>query len=123
MKLELPVVNRSLLIISMKQPFVDWANQLPDLSPLEKTSPHTLDEINQNPAAYLIPEIFDEDELEAYLERAWLLIFENQLMAWSTNQKLWPKKISLKLFLEWFEISFNSMVTDLWSKEELDYIE
>ena len=81
MKLELPVVNRSLLIISMKQPFVDWANQLPDLSPLEKTSPHTLDEINQNPAAYLIPEIFDEDELAHHFAVATTL----KLSDYSTN--------------------------------------
>jgi hypothetical protein len=120
---ELPVVNRSLLIVFMKQPYVDWANQLPDRSVSEINAPLTLDSMNDDPAAYLVPEILDEDELEAFLERAWRMIFESQLSSWSTDQELWPKKLTPKMFIEWFEISFSFMVTDLWSKEELDYVE
>jgi hypothetical protein len=121
MDFEFPVVNRSLMLIIFRQPYVDWANQLPDRSESEHDEPHTIESINQEPTACLVPEIFDDDELEAFLERMWVPLFEKELASWCTDEKLWPKKRSFKMFTEWFEISFSSMVFDLWSKEPLDH--
>ena len=121
--LELPVINRSLIIVLMKQPYVDWANNLPDQSESELNEPLTLEDVNQDPGAFLIPEIFDNEELDAYLENSWRLIFETQLSDWTSNQKVWPKDLSYVVFNQWFGITLNSMVTDLWSKQELLYVD
>jgi hypothetical protein len=121
MDFELPTLNRSLIIIRVKQPYVDWANQLADRDEAEKASPHTLTSMNEEPRAYLIPEIFDPDELEMYLERSWILIFEMLLSDWTSDQTLWPKKRTFKMFRDWFEIQCSSMVYDLWSKDRLKY--
>ena len=56
---DFPQVNRSVMIIYMKQPCVDWTNSLSDRAESEKENPYTLESINDDPAAYLIPEILD----------------------------------------------------------------
>ena len=80
-----------------------------------------MNELNDEPSSYLIPEIFDEDELDLYLDRIWVLLFESLLAQWSTDESLWPKKRSKKMFSEWFDITLHSLVHDLWSKEKLGY--
>ena len=46
----------------MKQPDVDWRNQLPNRNDCEINAPHTLDAMNEDPTAFLIPEVFDEGD-------------------------------------------------------------
>jgi len=118
---EFPIVNRSLMLVIFRQPYVDWANQLPDRSEREFKEPHTLENMTNEPTAYLVPEIFDDDELDAFLERMWIPIFEKELASWTIDEALWPKKRTFKMFTEWFEIGFSSMVFDIWSKESLEY--
>ncbi len=121
MEFEFPIVNRSAMTIKMKKAFVDWANQLPDRMSEEVHRPLTLEEANSEPLVYLIPEIYDPDELDAYLERSWIVLFESILSGWTLDALLWPKKRTFKLFSEWFEVSCSSMVCDLWGKEPLGY--
>jgi hypothetical protein len=56
-----------------------------------------------------------------YLERSWILIFEMLLSDWTSDQELWPKRRTLKMFHAWFDIQCVSMVHDLWSKDRLKY--
>lgn len=120
---DFPSLNRSLLLLQVKQPYVDWANSLPDQSDSEKEKVLTVEAINEEPIVYLIPEIFDLTDFDLYIEHAWILLFELQLSGWTTNDTLWPKKRSKKMFHEWFEIKCSSLVIDLWGKEPLGYAE
>jgi hypothetical protein len=119
----LPVVNRSVIIVKVRDPYVTWANQLPDRSDFEKIRLHSLESLNEEPAAFLVPDIYDSDEWDAYLETRWPVIFEHMLGEWTTDSDLWPKKPTLKMFHKWFEIILVSMVHDLPNKEPLDYQE
>lgn len=121
--LEFPAINRSVLIINTKQPFIDWANSLPDRSEIEIEFPPTLEALNADSTAYLIPEIFDDMDLELYIEKSWILLFEMQLAGWTSDEKLWPKKRSLKVFNDWFGFKCSSLVVDTWGKEPLEYTE
>ena len=121
MKFDLPMVNRSLIIVRVKQPYVEWANHLSDRIESEKSNPYTIQSINEEPGTYLIPEIFDPEELEMYLDRTWILLFEKLLSDWTSDQTLWPKKRTFKMFTDWFEIQCSSVVYDLWSKDRLKY--
>ncbi len=105
----------------MKQPYVDWTNSLSDRAESEKENPYTLESINDDPAAYLIPEILDYMDLESFIEHSWVILFELQLSGWSTDESLWPKKRTLKMFKEWFDLRFSSLAIDLWGKEPLSY--
>ena len=42
------------------------------------------------------------------------------LVDWYTDESLWPKKRSLKMFREWFDIQYHSMVWDLAVREPLE---
>lgn len=118
---DFPSVNRSLITIYMKQPYVDWINILREKEEVEKNIVYDLEGINEDPTAYLIAEIFDPSDLELYLERYWILLFEMQLSGWMLDKKLWPKSRTRKMFNAWFEIKYSSLVIDLWEKEPLQY--
>jgi len=117
--LDFPIVNRSVLILRFKQPYADWANKI-DASEGEKTV-STLETLNSDLNSYLIPEIFDYMDLELFIEKYWIILFELQLAGWTTDKKLWPQKRTLKIFNEWFEWQCGSLVMDLWGKEPIGY--
>jgi hypothetical protein len=100
----------SAIIAKPKQPYIDWANTV--FGENEKV---TLGEYGKGDDSnvYLIPEIEDDDDLNKFLKKKWKCIFANELYDWCTEESLWPKNVSFEMFLEWFEIEYNSMVIDL----------
>jgi len=54
-------VNRSVFVVRAKEPFLQWLNSLPD------PGDFTLDEVNRDSTAYLLPEFEDDDEMEKLL--------------------------------------------------------
>ena len=101
-------LNRSALIVTPKQPFLDW---LHSIDPTSKDL--TLEGLGKDPDIYLIPECEDEEQLANCLEQMHPLIFEDQLEGWWTDETSWPKDRSLRSFRVWFECHFYSMVIDL----------
>lgn len=89
------IMNRSLLLIRMKQPFIEWIKKCDPSSPL----PEEL--INKN-TIYLIEDIpFQaEEELEKVIKKHYKEIFTDQLNGWYTDESLWPA-INLNVFKEW----------------------
>src|SRR5215831_312116 len=101
-------INRSALIATVKQPFVDW------LHTADPTSKHiTLAEVNHEPTVYLVPEFESEKEFAEWLEQHCEIIFEEQLGGWWTDEQSWPPNRGIEVFREWFECRLHSMVLDL----------
>jgi len=63
-------INRSIAIIRIKQPFVDWANQLPDAE--FKSS---LDDFKTDCLAILIPDYDTDEEAIGYINEIYEDIF------------------------------------------------
>ena len=105
MDLEPVEINRSALITTAKQPFVDWLHHV------DPTSPHIgLSEVNHVPTICLFESIEDFAEwLGAHCER----IFEEQLDGWWTDERSWPRDRGIKAFQDWFDCQLYSMVLDL----------
>ncbi len=103
-------IDRSILIIRAKEPFLDWLHSLPDPNP----DRYTLDEINRDQSAYLLPEYEDDNKRENLIKKYFKQIFEEQLNGWWTDPEAWPSKRDLKTFKEWFEVEFHSVVLDLF---------
>ena len=103
------MLNRSLLIVRAKEPFVKWINGLPD--PLTPTE--TLETVNEDSSAYLLPEYDDDEERDAILEEVFEIIFRDLLNAWWTDDRAWPQKRTLPLFRSWFELDWHSIIDDL----------
>lgn len=101
------MINRGLVIALAKEPFREWLRSLPDPEDL------TLEEINEDCSAYLIPEWADDKQKDSVIKRVYPGIFENQLSGWWTAEKDWPKKRDLKTFRLWFDLRFHSIVEDL----------
>jgi len=110
-------VNRSLLVVKPKQPFLDWA-----LSFDTPASAITLAQLPEDCNAYLIPEYeFDEDQQEI-LKWCYEEIFAEELFSWSTDEADWPPQRPFEMFLEWFELEFHSVVHDL-DDAPLEYVD
>ena len=95
-------INRSVVIVRPKQPFLDW------LSSVEKALGGRVSQIDltEEGTAFLIPDedIIDAKEARRYIEKKWREIFEQFLFDWFIDDTLWPKKRTLKMFREWFDL-------------------
>ena len=101
-------INRSLIILKAKQPFLDWARTLDD-----EREELTLAELAEDSTVYLVPEIWRDSDQQAMLGTCYDILFEEQLAAWWTDEAAWPQPRDLKMFLAWFEVEFHSLVFDL----------
>ena len=101
-------INRSLVILRPKQPFLDWCMAIDD-----DDKNLTLEELAEDSTAYLIPELWDDSDQQELLDSYYDVLFEEQLAGWWTDEADWPPKRDLKMFLAWFEVEFYSLVFDL----------
>ena len=101
-------INRSLIILRPKEAFLDWARSLD-----EDSADLTLDSLKEDSTAYLIPEIWDDSDQEEFLKVCYANLFEEQLEGWCSDEAAWPTQRELKVFLNWFEVEFHSLVFDL----------
>ena len=101
------MINRCALIIRAKEPFLQWVNSLPNPANI------TLEQINSDTSAYLLPDFEDDQERAVLVKQFFPLIFEEQLSGWWTNEPDWPAKRDFALFKKWFDVEFHSTVFDL----------
>lgn len=106
-------INRTALIITAKEPMLLWLRKLPDWAPDERPNEITLADVNDDSAAYLIPEFDTPEETWDYINHMKADFFEALLSGWTTDKMLWPKGRSLQLFDEWFTVQFHTVVYDL----------
>jgi len=105
-------IDRSILTVRAKEPFLDWLHSLPDPDPVK----YILNEVNRDQSAYLLPEYEDDNKKESLLKKYFSKIFEEQLNGWWVDPDAWPSKRDLKTFKEWFDVKFHSVVLDLVDK-------
>jgi len=110
------MVNRSAVLLTCKQPFVDWINGVESVDEVHDV---TLDDVNRERTVYLIDEESAEN-LESMLKEHFKLFFELECYNWYTDESLWPSKFTLKLFHKWFDIECNSVVEDLVGTKIID---
>jgi hypothetical protein len=103
----LPTLNRSAVIVTPKQPFLDW---LHGADPTSLTV--TLEELSE-PTIYLLPECDDDQDLIAHVRNYCDTIFEEELDAWYQDQSTWPVYRDFKTFCVWFEYQAHTMLLDL----------
>ena len=99
------MLNRSVVILTPRQPYLDWAAGLDDSG----LAPDPADE----KTIYLIPEYSDDIEAMEILSRCYDIIFEMELEGWHLDESAWPVDRTFKKFRDWFAIEFHSVVEDL----------
>jgi len=97
-------INRTLLIVIPKKPYLDWANSFNN---------GETDDNGGHYSAYLISEKYDEFNYKNYLKNHYLDIFEEELYAMIRDPDLWPQKRDFKTYNEWFDTHACDTVFDL----------
>jgi hypothetical protein len=106
-------VNRAAVIVRPAKPYLDWASRLDEGE--DDDLPEQLKVLEKRVSVYLVAEDPNEEEESAPLANYFKTIFENELEAWWTDEADWPKNRTLELFLQWFNVERQSVVTDLES--------
>ena len=106
------MLNRAVLIVRPKQPYLDWAAELDDSG--------VLPDPQGEQTVYLIPSFEDDDEAWEILEEFYPTVFESELYSWDTDPASWPPDRDFELFRQWFDIELHSVVEDLCDYELFD---
>ena len=103
-------INRGMIILMPKQPFLDWVMRV-DPTP----SNLTLEDIRREQDGFLVSQESIEitEDAQSWVYRRWKMFFELQLNDWYTEESMWPQKRSLKMFKEWFDIRYHPMLWDM----------
>lgn len=104
-------LNRSAIVIKLKQPYLDWTNSLPDPETI------SLVEMNRENHIYLINEYKTDAQLEEIVKSIHSNIFEAELDSWYRDKELWPEDRDYKMFKKWFEVVPHSMVFDILDED------
>jgi hypothetical protein len=105
------VVNRAALILKYKSPAISWINEA---DPNKEDPGITTDDVNVERTIYLISSADGDTEqtVERWVKRNYKALFEEELDGWYTDPELWPKKRTLKLFREWFDVECHTVLID-----------
>jgi hypothetical protein len=103
------MLNRGVLIVRPKQPYIDWAAGLDDSG--------LVPDRDGEQTVYLVPSFEDDDEAWEIVEDVYAEVFERELEGWHTEESAWPPNRTFAMFKEWFDIELHSVVKDLGADE------
>jgi hypothetical protein len=103
------MLNRGVLIVRPRRPYIDWAAQLDDSG--------IVPDAEEERTVYLIPEFESDAEAWEILEEVYAEVFERELEGWHTDEAAWPQNRTFVMFKEWFDIELHSVVEDLCAYE------
>jgi hypothetical protein len=113
-------IDRSVAVIKPKQPFVDWANFVRD-----KEEQYSISDFSIDCSVILLPVVDSDEHAEAFIKDMFQDLFELELSSWMADDETWPENLTYKMFLEWFDVEYHSMVFDSLKddieKEAYDY--
>jgi len=103
--------GRHLIFLGYKQPFLEWLLR-GDPSLLTN---RPLNKLRLDNEAFLIADdIADNTEkAERWVDDNWRMFFGFVLRGWVTDERQWPPEMTLRLFREWFDVRYQSVVWDL----------
>lgn len=110
------MVNRAAVILKYREPFIRWINEA---DPYHEDPEITIEDANEEGTVYLIA-TDDAENFDDWLNLNYKDLFESELEDWYTDESLWPKKLSKKMFDEWFYVECHSVLIDTVGDEIYD---
>lgn len=98
-------INRSAISVNPTPAFYAWLKTV-EKEAAEKAS-------DTEALVYLVEEFFSEDELKAWTKKNFRKIFQQELYVRLEEETERPKKLTYKLFEEWFSLRFHTTAFDL----------
>jgi len=114
--LEVKVINRSVLITHLNEDFYSWYKNV-------VTAPINMDEVLDTPHTFLIPPVDSDEEVDAYLEENFFVVFEALLEEFIENEELLVEALTEENFDKWVDYNFSTFVMDAATDYELEYEE
>lgn len=102
----MPFLYRTPVLVSKRQPYVDWANGFKDGVELG-------DDLAREKTVYLVETAIPEATLEQIVADYWQDIFDEELFAWMEDEATWPAQRDRAMFDQWFEAETAGTVVDL----------
>lgn len=99
------MLNRSVVILRPKQPYLDWAESLNDGG--------TVPTVDGEKTVHLLPVNESDDDGSQTIEQCFEGLFESELAAWHEIEADWPQNRTYAMFQEWFSVEWHSLVVDL----------
>lgn len=112
--MDMESINRSAIVVKIKQPFIDWLKQLPDADDVLPT-------LDEDGTVYLIPAFDTPEQVERYIRKNAGDIIDQELFGWCTEESWWPKQRTHKMLQEWFSVEFHSIILDMEADKELNH--
>lgn len=106
--LQLGIINRGLVILKKKKPFLDWLQSLPE--PIEGIS---LAQANEDPMSLLIPDFDEVIEAENFIKERFEKLWGFEMERWWEDTEDWEKDLTWKKFNDWFSIETSCIVWDV----------
>ncbi|HET7274149.1 MAG TPA: hypothetical protein VFI91_03170 [Longimicrobiaceae bacterium] len=104
---EIWFLNRGLVLLRPKQPFVDWVRDSDPGTPVS-------DEVVwKEMEAFLIPQFDMTRDYYTWIRKNFDLMFEIALDSWYTEPSLWPEQRDWETFNRWFDVELVEMAWDL----------
>ena len=101
------LINRGVVVIKPKEPFLDWVNR-----DLALSSPVTMEELRRDCTTILVPDLGSLEAALDYVEPLKPRLFGMELEAWDRDPANWPEERTSDLFDAWFALKVHSMVWD-----------
>ena len=102
------LVNRSVIIVRPKLPYIEWANSFDDDGPKLNS-----DEPFSEYTIYLVDDVVYQSDFEKVLKKYYKEIFEYELFSWHTEEDDWPQQRDMQSFRKWFSVESHSEIIDL----------
>ena len=108
-------VDRYILVVTPRDPFVEWTQGLEEQGGLEDGEKRYSREEAQTygVATYLVPFSFDPALVIAWVTDNYELIFETALQGMESDPQLWPMERTPEIFEEWFDLKLLDSPIDL----------
>lgn len=108
-------LDRYVLVVTPRQPLVDWVRRLEERAGPEEGEPgFTLEEARSyHRAAYLVPVAEDAHDVQWWVEENFDLVLEQELFGFEPDRRRWPRARTLDTFLDWFDLELLDAPIDL----------
>lgn len=100
-------INRGVLIVRPRQPFVDWVCSFDEEGPVDREDAR--DSVN----SFLVPEFDNPEETADWVEANIETVFEIMLNDWVMDPEYWPQDRGWDAFEEWFDLEYVEVAWDL----------
>ncbi|PEN12716.1 hypothetical protein CRI94_11855 [Longibacter salinarum] len=113
------MVNRGAILIKYREPAIRWINET---DPYDEQFEIGAKDLQQDRTVYLVSEdvVDGEEAVNRWLEANFEEVFEHELGGWYTDPSLWPSRRTLKMFRDWFDVEYHSVIIDMEGGQIVD---